>query len=366
MRDLKTCSIRDDIMGKKHHYEIVLNDGQNTCQPLTYNFRSTPNIELYISSQRARIVFEQGVIHDPEEFLTSKDTLRTDAVKKVMLLHLLKYGTPLDICSVNIVVDDVQRCVFNPKPGDVPLIYSMVEGALDHPLPDGWRDDNVLRMILSMPKSSYDGRMNALVALLIAKSKKYYCEKSMYLWISMNGFYCFLAESVKKAYQTKISDLGKEWQQLRYFREVMHLPRSKKRIKDDDEDIVCKKALSILCHLEMMPEELYSKLMSGRETEYSEKLTELLNEYDADFDPLAFLVTWLPYQIRCNYFHANQAMPLFLYADELLLKSLAYTNYFVERFIEENLSRWMQAKDLSVADIKELCNAYDALPKTKL
>ena len=29
-------------MGKKHHYEIVLNDGQNTCQPLTYNFGSTP------------------------------------------------------------------------------------------------------------------------------------------------------------------------------------------------------------------------------------------------------------------------------------------------------------------------------------
>lgn len=350
-------------MQKKYHYEIVLNDGQKVSEPLTYKFGSTPNIELHISSQNACIVFEQGVVHEPEEFLTSKDKLRTDAVKKVMLLHLLKYGIPLKICSVNIVVDGIQHIVFNRKSGDLPLIYSMVEGKLDYPLPDGWRDDNVLRMILSMPKSRYDGRMNALIALLIAKSKKYYCEKSMYLWIGMNGFYCFLAEAVKKVCQTKISDLGKEWQQIRYFREVMHLPRSVKRIKDDDADIICKKALSILCHLEMKPEELYSKLMSGQKTEYSEKLAELLNEYDAEFDPLTFLVTWLPYKIRCNYFHANQTVPLFLYADELLLKSLEYTNYFVERFIEENLPRWMQAKDLSDADIKELCNAYDALSK---
>ena len=38
---------------------------------------------------------------------------------------------------------------------------------------------------------------------------------------------------------------------------------------------------------------------------------------------------------------------LFLYTDEALLRSLEYTNYFVERFVEENLPKWMLNIDLS-------------------
>ena len=349
-------------MGKKHHYEIVLNDGEVLQDPLIYKFGSTPDIELHITFGKARIVFEQGAEHAPGEFLTSKDHLRTDAVKKVLLLHLLKYGSPLDILCVNVIVDGEEHKIFERTQKDEPLIYSMVEGKLDHPLPKSWLDGDVLQTILSMPKSRYDGRMNAVIALLIGKSKQYYCEKSMYLWMSMNGFYNYLTEQVKTYEPETRKNLRGERQQHQFFCAVMHLPRIANVGKDADE-IVLKKALSLLCHLEMRPDELYENLKAGRKTEYAEKLAELLKEYDVEADPMTFLVMWLPYKIRCNYFHANQAVPLFLYADEALLRSLEYTNYFVERFVEDNLPKWMQTKDLPEGKKAELRTAYRALSK---
>ena len=47
----------------------------------------------------------------------------------------------------------------------------------------------------------------------------------------------------------------------------------------------------------------------------------------------------------------------------LLLRSLEYTNYFVERFVEENLPKWMQTKDLPEGKKAELRTAYKALSK---
>ena len=47
----------------------------------------------------------------------------------------------------------------------------------------------------------------------------------------------------------------------------------------------------------------------------------------------------------------------------LLLRSLEYTNYFVERFVEENLPEWMQTKDLPEEKKAELRTAYQDLSK---
>lgn len=341
-------------MRKIYHYEIILNDGNIIKKPLVYKYNSTPNVELHILSNKARIILEQHVLHQPEEFLTSRDYLRTDAVKKVMLLHLVKYGKILDILKVDILVNSEVFHVYDQKKRNQALIFSMARGKLDYSLPQCWQDPSIFCTILSMTKSKYDGRMNALIALLIGKTKEYYCEKAMYLWISMNGFYNYFSDQVKKTQPHGTKELDKEWQRHKLFCSIMNLPKWQQRVENGDKDIVCKKALSILQHLDETPEILYEQLSSNQECDFSKKIGTLLGEYNAIGSPMTFLVMWLPYQIRCNYFHANQAVPMFLYADEPLLKSLKYTNYFVERFIEEHLWEWMMSSELSEAQKEKL------------
>ena len=70
------------------------------------------------------------------------------------------------------------------------------------------------------------------------------------------------------------------------------------------------------------------------------------------------LCVWLHYQIRCNYFHTNTAVPLLSYADDPLLKALLYTNYFVEHFVEEHLPEWMMEKTLTEEQREKILEAY--------
>jgi hypothetical protein len=331
-------------MGKKYRYEIILNGGETVCEPLVYTYSKTPGIELHISPEKARIAFYQGVKHEPVEVLTSGNHLWTDAMKKVMLMHLLRYAKPLDIVNIDVTIDGISCSIFSRKKEDLPLIFSMADVELDHRFPGAWQDKNVINTILNTPKTKYDGRMNAVIALIIAKSKKYYCEKSLYLWMSMNGFYNYIAEQYC---DITGKNLKKETKKQDIFCEAMQLHKTGKGPKDEQKEVFVSKALAKMYYLNEEPENLYDKIEKGEETGLSTIIQELQTEYEIDIDPMHFLTIWLPYQVRCNYFHANKAMPLFMYADEHLLKALTYTNYFVERYIEEHLPDWLSTRELT-------------------
>jgi len=343
---------------KKHDYVITLNHGKTVRHPLCYSFGPTKGIELHISKNKAVICFKQGTLRAPEALLSSQDHLCTDAIKKVFLFHMFLFSAPLDAKSIDMTIDGTVHPVLQRKPKDPPLVYSMIDRIPDHPFPDSWHDPDVLNTLLSMPKSSYDGRMNAVIALLMGKTRVYRSEKAFYLWMAMNGFYNYFSDLLNTFAVSKKDRLQHEWQKQDALCINVGLPKASENLKDNDRYIIRQKSMSILRYLDDSPETLYEKLHRKETCDFTTRLEKLLAEYNTAMDPMTFLTVWLPYQIRCTYFHNNQAMPILLYTDEPLLKALKFTNYFTERLLEENLPLWLKARSLSLEEQHKLYDTY--------
>lgn len=336
---------------KKHEYLIILNCGKRRKDPLVYQYRNTKDIELHIQKGRACIAFCQGSERKTDVLLAGTDNLCTDAIKKAMLFHLILYAEPLDIRQMDMSINGILYSVCKRKKRDEPIVYSMIETRFDHPLPDIWRDAAVLQTLISMPKSAYDSRMNAVIALLLGKTRYYRSEKAIYLWMSMNGCYNFVTEQVKaygecSAQKAKINNLEDERGKQNALKAIAGLSSGSRRLKEEEEKLFVKKAVTALNRVQVDPAALYDDLINGRTCTFADELNTLQEQQEAQIPLMTFMTIWLPYQIRCNYFHSDQAMPLFLYAGDPLLKALYYTNYFVERFVEENLPQWLKSKEI--------------------
>ena len=345
---------------KKHEYLIILNCGKRRKDPLVYQYRNTKNIELHILKGRACIAFCQGSERKTDVLLAGTDNLCTDAIKMAMLFHLILYAEPLDIRQMDMSIDGILYSVCKRKKWDEPIVYSMIETKFDHPLPDIWRNAAVLQTLISMPKSAYDSRMNAVIALLLGKTRYYRSEKAIYLWMSMNGCYNFVAEQLGKYAKRSWNKEAKRQELL----EIVVGLNYGRKIDDEKKNLLTKKAISLLGHVQDEPAALYNNLGKGHACVFEDELNALSEQLEAQIPLMTFMTIWLPYQIRCNYFHSNQAMPLFLYAGDPLLKALYYTNYFVERFVEENLPQWLKSKEIPEEQKKmwfERCKAKKAI-----
>ena len=344
---------------KKHDYVITINHGKTVRHPLCYSFGPTKGIELHISKNKAVICFKQSSLRAPEALLSSQDHLCTDAIKKVFLFHMFLFSAPLDAKSIDMTIDGTVHPVLQRKPKDPPLVYSMVDRIPDHPFPDSWHDPDVLDTLLSMPKSAYDGRMNAVIALLMGKTRVYRSEKAFYLWMAMNGFYNYIADQLNIILSSRNEKpLSSENKKQIAMCKIVGLCPSSVKMSDSDKSVLRQKAMSTIRYLDDSPEALYEKLRRKDTCDFTTRLEKLLAEYNTAMDPMTFLTVWLPYQIRCTYFHNNQAMPILLYTDEPLLKALEFTNYFTERLLEENLPLWLKVRSLSPEDQLKLYAIY--------
>lgn len=168
---------------------MIINHGYEARKVYTYAFGQTRNIQMHLHSGSALIIFSQSSVHQPEVLRTCRDIFCSDAIKKAMLVHLMIYAKPLSIRTLQLSVNGQIADVYVAQEEPLPLVYSMINRELDHPLPARWKSDEIIHTVLNSAKSTYDGRHNALIALLIAKSKIYRSEKAMYLWMAMNGLY---------------------------------------------------------------------------------------------------------------------------------------------------------------------------------
>ena len=107
---------------------------------------------------------------------------------------------------------------------------------------------------------------------------------------------------------------------------------------------------------------LYDAVMNHKDNTVSEKILQILPEeltvkkqpnntsidQDSKYSLIVFLMLiWLPYQIRCNYFHSNTAMPAFMYAEDPLVSALQVTNHFLNRWLTEQLPYWLTINEWS-------------------
>ena len=143
--------------------------------------------------------------------------------------------------------------------------------------------------------------------------------------------------------------------------EMLGIGRISMDKSDAEKNRIMQEGISMLRKCEMAPDALYDALRASRRDQLTDELEVFLAKYQIVMDPFSFFCIWLPYQIRCKYFHTNSAIPLFSYAAEPMMEALRYTNCFVERFVEETLPEWLAEKNLTEEQSQRIEKAYRAL-----
>lgn len=69
---------------------------------------------------------------------------------------------------------------------------------------------------------------------------------------------------------------------------------------------------------------------------------ELIDEAfgSTEMDPKGFFIFWLPYQLRCKYFHGEKAVPMMSFSREAPIPTLCLVNNILEDFLDSELVKW--------------------------
>ena len=309
----------------------------------SFSYGGTKDIELFMRKDSACVHFFQESSRSHEDVISADDKLCSHTLRRIVLVSLIKYGVPFSIKNISVSINGSSKTVYDVKKdgnGEYsnPVIWSMISGKLHRPFSNTWSDKAVIETILNTTKTGEDGRYNAMIALLISKSKEFESERAMYLWMAMNGFYNYLAAEAKK---TPGCNCGftKENKKQELMCEVLEIGRIPK-IDENLKDQLFKKMIALVSHNSNGEDQsiLNSKALSMMQNNG-------ISAEEENLKPM-FLV-WLPYQIRCNYFHANIAIPLLIHRDDKLLAVLRFCNGHVENFIETELPKWINTADIT-------------------
>lgn len=319
----------------KHLCFISFNTVSKQKQDYTYNFGNTKNVKISISKNAFSITAKMTKIYDKEEMLSGGTYLFSDAIKKAMLLHILKYSENLLIKTITFRIDDEEETLDFRK---IPVVYSLVEGKLERKLPKEWNAGGVSDFVLSQTKSSFDMRTSSLYAYICSKTKRYEAERFIYLWMAFNGMYGYFARMISEAYNLPIK---KENRQIRYLQKLYDL--GDEAIGSEDEKrAVAQKVASLIVHSTEITSKENLESENGRD--FCEKVKGALKKEDGSFYNLTaygYLLTQFSYYYRCSIIHANRPVSLFSFTNEADIVCLRTINNLLEEFIEENLPKWL-------------------------
>ena len=71
------------------------------------------------------------------------------------------------------------------------------------------------------------------------------------------------------------------------------------------------------------------------------------------------MLVWLPYQLRCKYFHAENALPMFCFSEEHPLSTLRVVNKLLEQYLDANLPQWFGDENLNNCLLPTIRTAID-------
>lgn len=337
---------------QKHEYQMSFNKGKLMRNPVNASFGQSKAIQLHICHEGIVIVLNSSAMKDSQKILQGEDTVLADATRNALTIYAIRYGRFLNVTSAEVVVDGVQQQIFKRRISDPPLIYSLSEGSLRPSFGRNWRKPGVEAAIACTSKSNYDGRHIALHALMAAKSDRYEIERFTYYWMAMNGLYGYVAKQSEAYLNKKAVDA--EFKQMAFLARCYgHEPCS----AQNGDNLPRKHVRQIMWHtaavLKRIPEtEIDSFCIACLEEDQSnrhlQRIYNGLTIEDCDyrwFSAFSLMVLLIPYKIRCESFHAGNALPTFCYKDDAELKVLRVTNRILDRFLTQELALWLDTDD---------------------
>lgn len=321
-------------------YEYILRTSQKkpSKKPYVYNYGSTKNIRISISTNDFWIELTRSKSFTIEEI--KKERAFRDALKKAFLLCLIQNGKmPNDVVTV---VENGKAFQLNGT--DEPLVYSVCSRGLDRKMSPFWKQDECIKTILGTTKTGA-GRLDAaFYSLILAKSKTYEVEKFIYLWMSMNGLYGYMSETAEGHLQSKKEKkwLKHEFAQLKFF--TMFYGMKYRQPGDNDKNTVRYQLEKIL--MSIQPKDIFDFVEAIKTNNESNPYVHDIKAYlqscadISNSDPYAYLLIWLSYQIRCKYFHSEKTLPLLSFENESPLPVLRILNLILESFLDDELYKW--------------------------
>ena len=326
----------------KYSYDIAINTPPKRGITVEYSYGNIRGIKMTIGKRGVCIRFATGRIRASETMLTEDDALVMDAIKKVCLLFALVNSTCLEIRKISVSMNGelLNTEVFGKGH---PLVYSMLSGDLG--IQGTGLDDPVLLQQIANTAKSKNGRAEAaLMAYLVAKTRTYRIERFIYLWMSVNAIYALAIEQAKDFMKTSTGKELKRFTEkdgLRLLAAMYNMDYPE--IRRENEKRIQAHAFSLAKRKD--PGECLSILnqtISGdrKRTDNIERYEVRPGEYE-EYDWLALMLFWLPYRLRCHYFHSENTVPVFCYEDEKLLQGLAFVNELLEGFLSKELATWV-------------------------
>lgn len=318
-------------MMDKHKHILIINYVSKNTETYLYNFGSTKNVEIRISQNGFSISAELTKLYDKSEMVSGNSYLFPDAIKKAMLLYLLKYSKCIDIKSITVRIDDIKETI--PITNDNKLVFSLVDSSLVRSLPSSFYSKDIVQYVLNTTKSKYDKRTASLFAFIYSKSKIFETERFIYLWTAFNGMYSWLSEYIAKA--NNVDRYRKEYKQIIGIQKYFEI--GSETIKDNDKSNIAHKVISILTD---------NSVHATKQDNFSiiqNKINDVLKKQDGsqyNLSAYGYLLTQLTYYFRCKIVHGSKPIILFTFSDETEVHCLKILNRLLEEFIENNLHLW--------------------------
>lgn len=328
-------------MKKKYLIKINSCDGNAEYSSYTYSYNRTKDIKFFICQQNAYIVFHQDSKRNLESVLEGQDRLFNDFVKKAMLIHQILYGKELIVEEkIQFFADDEKLFDLEENP-----IYSLMILDRKIEIPNSWY--SLIEHILDTCQTNEKEEDIVIKNAIMAKNEDKQSLKFLYNWMAMNGLYKRVASIAIDLYSknNKADYCGFKTEKdkielLEYIYFGKYLD-----IKQDSYE---GKQLFI------KSQTLLQKLDTGSSLSYKSlnDCDNLLNKTLSDFhiyDDKGYtcgcLITlWLPYYIRCKYFHSDISMPIYAHKNECIIKILKIVNHVIENFLDENIPVWCAEK----------------------
>ena len=338
-------------------------------------------VQMKLSENHATIILERTTKYKPEDIANGKYAFFSEAIKKILLVHILLYSKCIDITTVSVMVRN-NISVFNNKDSGIKPISSLIHKELDPKFKEQWKEKALIETIIDTNKTEEDTRMSALFAFILSRNRKSVIERFVDLWISFNGMYSYFSSLF-------VDNTRKEAEQLKRF--IIQTGEGDTKI---DSALTDRIARRITDHLKEYEIDLITydwlnteegKLFSNKivnqiiaevseiEKKYNEHISELksnqktvdkeqkdimqrkINSYNQKIKNLKpyktynssayiyFLVEYA-YYFRCKYIHANEVLPLFTYDNEHIIRCISLVNRLLDNYIDNNLYKWFSTR----------------------
>ena len=338
----------------KHTYTIAVNRILAAREPMEYKFRQT-KCSLVCARDAAAVSFEMGTKKTHEDLITFRVDLAKDAMRKMYLLHAMRFDTRLKVRSVIVTVDGESQTYAQGYPG-FPFLYSMLT-AKKLALPESWQDAAFQKAVLHHTKTSvkHDLRFACLFSFLAGNGRQFEIERFTCYWTAVNALYNYLLFASRPYYAAEhgaatFEDLSKKKKDklsgdTTGISALIRLLDCGQKLRSQGERTKQKRLYgpigSHLCDFSKAElAALHSQLLAHRrdlswvpDGPLGQHLAECLTE--TDLSAWGFLCLDYAYYVRCNYLHGSKTTPLFAAERDPELAAFRALNLFLGEFLKE-------------------------------